>query len=188
MNPDTSDLDPVEFPSLLTAACADAPWAYTRLFQALSGPVRGYLQARGARDPDDLTSEVFLGAFRNLCTFEGSLDDFRSWIFTIAHRRLIDERRRRGREPVTTSLDPKRHDVTTNEEPTAVVLHDLAHSDLKPLLDRLRPMERDALLLRVVAGLDVEQAAAVLEVKPGHLRVLQHRALAALRAALEDSL
>lgn len=188
VNARASDLDPVEFPSVLAAARADAPWAYTRIFQALSGPVRGYVQTRGARDPDDVTSEVFLGAFRNLESFDGDLDDFRSWIFTIAHRRLVDDHRRRSRQPATTSLDPTRHDVAAEDEPAAALLEDLEHSDLKPLLDRLRPLERDTLLLRVVAGLDVEQAAAVLQVRPGHLRVLQHRALNALRDALEDSL
>jgi RNA polymerase sigma-70 factor (ECF subfamily) len=182
----SSGLDPVEFPSVLTAARADAPWAYRRIFEALSGPVRGYLQARGATDPEDLTSEVFLGAFRNLDSFEGDLDAFRSWIFTIAHRRMIDERRRELRRPRTTQLDPERHDVAADMDPAGAVLGELEHSHLGPLLADLRPLERDALLLRVVAGLDVEQAAAVLEVTPGHLRVLQHRALSALRRAVAD--
>lgn len=179
-----SGLDPVEFPTVLAAARAGAPWAYRRIFEALSGPVRGYLQGRGASEPDDLTSEVFLGAFRNLDAFEGDVEAFRSWIFTIAHRRMIDERRQLRRRPRTTQLDPQKHDVETDVDPERAVLGELEHSDLGPLLTALRPLERDALLLRVVAGLSVEQAAAVLEVTPNHLRVLQHRALSALRRAV----
>ena len=185
MNGAASGLDPVEFPSVLAAARADAPWAYRRIFEAFRGPVRGYLQGQGADEPDDLTSDVFLGAFRNLPSFGGDLDAFRSWLFTIAHRRLIDERRRRRRRPSTTPLDPGRHDLEAGVDPEDAVLGELEHGDLGPLLAALRPVERDALLLRVVAGLSVEQAAAVLEVTPNHLRVLQHRALSALRGAIE---
>ena len=186
MSVPASGLDPVEFPSVLAAARADAPWAFRRIFEALSGPVRGYLQGQGALDPDDLTSDVFLGAFRNLDSFEGDVDAFRSWIFTIAHRRLIDERRRRRRRLPTTPFDPGRHDVEADVDPERAMLGDLEHGELAPLLAALRPLERGALLLRVVAGLSVEQAAAVLEVTPGHVRVLQHRALSALRRALDD--
>lgn len=184
MSTPASGLDPVDFPSVLAAARADAPWAYRRIFEAFSGPVRGYLQGQGATDPDDLASDVFLGAFRNLTSFEGDLDAFRSWLFTIAHRRLIDERRRRRRRPSTSPLDPGRHDVETDVDPEHVVLGELEHGDLGPLLAGLRPIERDVLLLRVVAGLGVEQTAHVLAITPGHVRVLQHRALSALRRDL----
>lgn len=186
MNVPASGLDPVEFPSVLAAARADAPWAYRRIFEALSGPVRGYLRGRGATDPDDLTSEVFLGAFRNLESFEGDLDAFRSWLFTIAHRRIVDDHRRRLRRPRTTSFDPQRHDVEAVVDPETATLGELEHGELGPLLADLRPLEREVLLLRVVAGLAVEQVAAVLAITPGHVRVLQHRALSALRRALES--
>ena len=59
----------------------------------------GYFRLQGAREPEDLVSEVFLGAFRSLDSFTGSEAQFRSWLFTIAHRRLTDERRRWARRP-----------------------------------------------------------------------------------------
>jgi RNA polymerase sigma-70 factor (ECF subfamily) len=179
-------LDNVEFHAMLDAARAGAAWACTRIFDSLSGPVRGYLAARGAQDPDDLTSEVFLGVFRNLHTFEGDGDDLRTWIFTIAHHRLVDDRRRRARRPRTTPLDPSRHDTPGDDDPIDNVVDGLQDSSLAPYLAQLRPLERDTVLLRVVAGLDVEQTAAVLGVRAGHVRVLQHRALNALRSALEQ--
>ncbi|MDQ3898439.1 MAG: sigma-70 family RNA polymerase sigma factor, partial [Actinomycetota bacterium] len=81
------------FERVLSAAQADAPWAYEQLFRSLSPAVCGYLRLQGADDPDDLTSEVFLGAFRRIRSFSGDEAQFRAWVFTIAHRRLIDERR-----------------------------------------------------------------------------------------------
>ncbi|MDP1805172.1 MAG: sigma-70 family RNA polymerase sigma factor, partial [Acidimicrobiales bacterium] len=84
---------------MLSAAQADAPWAYERLYRSLSPSICGYLRIQGAADPEDLTSEVFLGAFRGLGSFAGDEDRFRSWVFTIAHRRLTDERRARSCRP-----------------------------------------------------------------------------------------
>ncbi len=51
------------FDPVLAAAQADAGWAYERLYQDLAPAVLGYLRVQGAREPEDLTSEVFLGAF-----------------------------------------------------------------------------------------------------------------------------
>ncbi len=85
--------------ALLGAAREGEPVAWQRLFRMLAPKVAGYLRLQGATDIDDLVSEVFIGVFRNIASFEGSWDQFRSWVFVIAHRRLIDQRRSRGRAP-----------------------------------------------------------------------------------------
>ncbi len=81
------------FERVLSAAQADSPWAYEQLYRALSPSICGYLRLQGVGDPEDLTSEVFLGAFRGIKAFRGDEAQFRSWVFTIAHRRLTDDRR-----------------------------------------------------------------------------------------------
>ena len=85
-----------DFDIVLAAAKAGAEWAWGVLFRSLAGPVTGYLASRGASDPEDLTSEAFLQIARNIHSFDGSESAFRSWVFVIAHRRLIDSRVRRG--------------------------------------------------------------------------------------------
>lgn len=87
------------FPSVLLAARVGAEWAWTALYRDLAPPVLGYLRGTGAADPEDLTGEVFLRVVRDLARFEGGEADFRSWIFTIAHHRLLDQRRSRSRRP-----------------------------------------------------------------------------------------
>ncbi|MBW3661707.1 MAG: sigma-70 family RNA polymerase sigma factor [Actinobacteria bacterium] len=146
----------------------------------------GYLRVQGATDPDDLASEVFLGVFRNLHRFEGDEAAFRSWVFTIAHRRIIDDRRRRGRRPRTVPLDDVdvSHEETFEDEVAARA--DLER--LKPVIDRLPKDQRDALLLRVLGDLDHEEAAEAMGKRPGTVRVLQHRALKRLRQELSEEL
>ncbi|MCA1656409.1 MAG: RNA polymerase sigma factor, partial [Actinobacteria bacterium] len=87
------------FSSVLGAAQAGAQWAFERLYRSLAPAVAGYLRAQGASDPDDLTSEVFERAFTRLGSFSGTEPQFRSWVFTIAHNRLTDQRRQLARRP-----------------------------------------------------------------------------------------
>ena len=95
------------FAGVLHAARAGEPWAFERLYADLAPAVAGYLRGQRAVEPEDLTSEVFLGVFRGLGSFEGGEAQFRSWVFTIAHRRLQDERRRLARRPRLAAIDPE---------------------------------------------------------------------------------
>jgi RNA polymerase sigma-70 factor, ECF subfamily len=87
------------FPGLLAAARAGADWAFEVLYRDLAPSVIGYLRGQGAPEPEDTASEVFVGMVRNIGSFEGDERAFRTWVFSIAHRRLIDQRRRRARRP-----------------------------------------------------------------------------------------
>src|ERR671917_856613 len=89
----------VAFDDILVAAQAGAGWAFETLYRDLSPAVTGYLRLHGAAEPDDLASETFLGVFTGLAGFRGDEDALRGWVFTIAHRRLVDDWRRRSRRP-----------------------------------------------------------------------------------------
>jgi RNA polymerase sigma factor (sigma-70 family) len=170
------------FERVLSAAQADAPWAYERLYRSLSPSICGYLRIRGAVDPEDLTSEVFLGAFRAIGTFRGGEDQFRSWVFTIAHRRLTDERRARGcRPPMADEELPDAAGGDVEEE----ALRRLSADRVRSLCAGLAPDQGDVLLLRLVSGLTVEAIAGVLDKTPGAVKALQRRGLCALRRQIE---
>jgi RNA polymerase sigma-70 factor (ECF subfamily) len=97
-----------QFEAVLDAVRLGRPWAFDRIYRALAPVVAAYLDAQGSPEPDDLTSEVFLGVFRNIGRFDGDEAGFRAWVFTIAHRRLIDERRRLSRRPILEPLTAAR--------------------------------------------------------------------------------
>lgn len=173
------------FDTVLDAARADAPWAFERIYTELAPPVAGYLRMHGAADPEGLTNEVMLRVFRGLTGFEGDVAGFRSWVFTIAHHRLVDERRRRSARPQTTELLDD-HRQTTGGDVEREALDDLTSDRVRELLDELTDEQRDVVLLRVVADLPVEQVAQVLGKREGAVKMLQRRALAALRDVLEQ--
>ena len=171
-----------QFQSVLSAAKADAPWAYDRLYRSLSPAVCGYLRMQGASDPEDLTSEVFLGAFRALGSFSGGEDRFRSWVFTIAHRRLTDERRADGCRPRLAGAElPDMAGGDVEED----ALRRLSAERVRSLCAGLAPDQGDVLLLRLVSGMTVEAIADVLGKTPGAVKALQRRGLCTLRRQLE---
>jgi RNA polymerase sigma-70 factor (ECF subfamily) len=177
----------------LRAAQLGRPAAWNELFRVLSPAVGGYLRMRGARDVDDLTSEVFLGMFRNLDSFSGDEAAFRSWVFVIAHRRLQDERRRFLRRPQPDSFDAHvayAEAATGPREPAGGDVEDdalraLATDRVQQICARLAPDQADVLLLRILGDLTIEQVAEVLGKSSGAVKQLQRRALAAVQKLLD---
>jgi RNA polymerase sigma factor (sigma-70 family) len=168
------------FPSVLAAARKGAAWAWASIYRDLAPQVLGYLRASGASDPDDLTGEVFLGIVRDISRFEGDEAKFRSWVFVIAHHRLLDERRRRMRHPETpVPIDPSSdHRSGGNVEHEA--MGNLGTEEVQRIIERCVPDQREVLLLRVVAGLSLAEVAEVLGKTLGAVKALQHRGVAAI--------
>lgn len=173
-------VEPAEFAEALAAAQCGAPWACTEIWVRYAPGVSSFLRARGSREPEDLTSEVFLTVFRRLGDFSGDEANFRSFVYTVAHRRLVDELRRRSRRPVESewseSADPRR--AASAEEGA---LAEAGASWAREMIGSLSPDQRDVLLLRIFGDLTVEQVAAVLGKGEGAVKALQRRGLSALK-------
>lgn len=142
----------------------------------------GYLRLRGAAEPDDLTSEVFLAVFRNLATFDGDEPHFRSWVFVIAHRRLQDERRWRARRPPAhDGWPPPEHATPSTAGAEVDALAHLGTERVQAICARLAPDQADVLLLRILGDLTVDQVAEALGKTPGAVKQLQRRAFEAVQ-------
>jgi RNA polymerase sigma-70 factor (ECF subfamily) len=173
------------FEDILVQARAGFPPACRALYDAYAGQVLGYLRLRGADDAEDLTSEVFLRVFSRLHDFRGDERGFRGWVFTIAHRVLIDEHRRRTRRPTMVALGESRPSALVAGNVETDALGRLGDRDVRELLDELTPDQRDVLALRIVADLPIEEVARILRRSPGTVKSLQHRGIAALRRRLD---
>ena len=170
------------FAETLVGAKRGDDWAWETLYRTLVGPVTGYLASRGARDPEDLAAEVFLQVARDIHRFDGDEDSFRSWVFVIAHRRLIDARRSAERRPTITGPIEK-DPLGGNVEEEAI--EELALVHMRELFEMLTNDQRDVLALRVVADLSLEETAKVMGKKVGAIKALQRRALQAVRDQID---
>jgi RNA polymerase sigma-70 factor (ECF subfamily) len=176
-----------EFPEILARAQGGSPPACQWLYESLAGRVAGYLRLHGAREPDDLTSEVFLRVFDHLRDFVGEEAGFRSWVFTIAHRLLIDEHRQQSRRPQTAELSDPITESTPGGNAETDALQAIEDQHVAEVLAQLAPDQRAVLTLRVVGDLTVEQVAEVLGTSRGAVKSLQHRGVAALRRRLQEA-
>ena len=172
------------FDDVLTAAQAGAGWAFEALYRDLAPAVTGYLRLHGAAEPDDLASETFIGVFTGLAGFRGDEERLRAWVFTIAHRRLLDDWRRRSRRP---QLADELTDVpdTVGGDVEDDVLGRIGTEEVTRLCGTLPADQRSVLLLRILADLTVEQVAGVMDRSVASIKALQRRGLRALRADLE---
>ncbi len=177
------------FAAILAAARQGEEWAWAAVYRDLVGPVTGYLASRGAIEPEDLASEAFLQVARGLGGFEGDEAAFRSWVFVIAHRRMQDARRSAKRRPLRTDADADETLATIGAAGSVEdeVLGAMPDARLAAALDRLSDAHREVLALRVIGDLSVADAAKIMGKSPGAIKVLQHRALHALREALDES-
>lgn len=172
------------FSSTLQAARTGAEWAWAAIYRDLSPPVLGYLRARKVADPEDLLGEVFLIIVRNLPGFEGDERQFRTWALTIAHRRVVDEHRRRLRRPVVPLSDEEVARVGPRGNAEQEALAAVEAERVVGIIRGLPPDQQDVLLLRLLADLTVKEVAGVIGKRVGAVKALQRRGLAALKKEL----
>lgn len=172
-------MNPERFPTVLAAARAGAPWAWTRLYEELSGPLLGYARARGAIDPSDVVGEVFLELARRVETFDGGWEAFRGWAFLLASHRVIDDHRRRSRRPEDVSGDVPDLPATDSTEET--VERSEAAQEARALLEHLSPDQREVLLLRIYGEMSIDEVARLTGRSVTGVKALQRRGLGALR-------
>jgi len=172
------------YDSRIDAAKDGAEWAWEAIYEELSGPVTGYLRNRGAADPEDLSSEVFLQVARDIHRFDGDEIKFRSWVFVIAHRRLIDERRSKARRPDEIDNLPDDIELAGGDVEEEVMAH-LSDAKLQEILETLTEDQRHVLALRIIGDLTLEETALVLHKRVSAIKALQRRALGAVKASLE---
>jgi RNA polymerase sigma factor (sigma-70 family) len=173
------------FSVVLDAARRGSEEAWISLYRRFAPSVRGYLRSRGAAEPDDLTGEVFLQVVLHIGRFRGDESDFRSWLFTITHRRFLDEcrrLRRRRDEPAPDDLIYSRASVGDAESDA---FRELQAAEVRGRIAVLTAAQQDVLLLRIFGGLTVNEVARVVGRRPGAIKALQRRALNSLKRDLD---
>jgi RNA polymerase sigma factor (sigma-70 family) len=161
--------------------------AWDALYRDLAPPLLGYLRAQRAPDPEDLVGEVFVEVVRSLHRFEGDEAGFRSWMFTIAHRRLIDARRASQRRPVELAAAEDLEPTLPPADDEPLLLERAGTAEVLALLDRLGDDQREVLVLRLVAGFTTAEVAEVTGRSTEAVKGLAKRGLARLRVLVGEA-
>jgi RNA polymerase sigma-70 factor (ECF subfamily) len=143
-----------------------------------------YSQTLDQMEAEDITAEVFMRAWRSISRYRERGFTFSAFLFRIARNVLIDMRRKR--KPLSLITDDEVVDLPDedHQEPSVLVATKMQHSELVKILDQLREDYRTVLVLRFLNELSPEETSQVMGRSVGAVRVLQHRALAALRKVI----
>jgi RNA polymerase sigma-70 factor, ECF subfamily len=173
--------DADDFDGVLSRARSGDETAFLRLWDALHPRLLRYLRVLGCDEADDVASETWLQAVRDLSRFDGGADDFRGWLFGIGRHRAIDAARTRSRfrtRLLTAAVAPVVDPNPVEDE----VLDGLSTRQAVAMVAGLSPDQAEVVALRIIAGLDTAGVARILGKSPGAVRIALHRGLRALSA------
>jgi RNA polymerase sigma-70 factor, ECF subfamily len=138
----------------------------------------------GPVDAEDVGSETWAQACRDLDQFAGDANGFRAWITTIGRHRALDFVRRRSRR-IQADQDLTEVEVADDRDVETEVIETFSTESVVLLIRSLPRDQAEAVWLRSVMGLDVRTAATIMGKRPGAVRSATHRGLRALAHRLD---
>jgi RNA polymerase sigma-70 factor, ECF subfamily len=160
--------------------------AATRLVERHASSLARFATASGVRGPSDveeLVQDTFVRAFASLDGFRGE-SSFRTWLFTIQRRLLLDRRRAERRRP--ERVEVQEHDAATEFDALDGMVADEVQGRLQQAITRLSPTQRQVFVLRVTEGLSYRDIAEAAGTTEGAARVHYHNAMRTIKEFLDD--
>jgi RNA polymerase sigma-70 factor (ECF subfamily) len=163
--------------------------AFGDLYETHAPAIYRYLYAHldNSMDAEDLTGEVFLKAWQSLPKYIERGVPFLAFLFRIARNALVDHYRQNNRLEHKTQDDMDGYKAEGMTEPVDVVGSLLEHQQILRVLSKLKVDYQSVLTLRFISELSPEETAQVMKRSVGAIRVLQHRALTALREQMDQT-
>ena len=190
------DIGDISDETLMLAYAAGDAGAFDRLYERHRGGVYRYVlrHVGNAGLADELFQDVWMNAIRARASYAPTAK-FSTWIYTLAHHRLVDHWRSSGRVRVD-SLDDEGDDETGAlvdaipgsrvDEPETRVASRATRGRIDAALAALPPVQRDAYLLHIESGLSLAGIAALTGAGEETVKSRVRYAYAKLRAALGD--
>ncbi|MFE0803116.1 RNA polymerase sigma factor [Streptomyces sp. NPDC058812] len=158
--------------------------AFAVAYRLVQPGLLGYLRGLVGDDAEDVAADAWLEIARDLRRFKGDGAGFRGWTATIARHRGLDHLRRQKVRPRPTALEQDVLDLPGPHSTHDQALETLSTEAALALVSGLPRDQAEAVLLRVVVGLDGPSAARVLGKRPGAVRTSTYRGLKRLARQL----
>ena len=158
--------------------------AFAVAYRFVQPGLLGYLHGIVGDDAEDVAADAWLEIARDLGRFKGDGAGFRGWTATIARHRALDQLRRRRVRPQAAPLEQDALELPGRLDTHDQALESLSTARALELVHSLPRDQAEAVLLRVVVGLDGPAAARVLGKRPGAVRTAAHRGLKRLARQL----
>jgi RNA polymerase sigma-70 factor (ECF subfamily) len=178
--------EPGDLPALVRAAQAGDEDAFRALYTEVQPGLLRYLRVLVGQDAEDVASEAWLQIARDLRSFQGGGAGFRAWAATVARNRALDQLRHRARRPVPAAGVEALAELPDGRDTADAAVEAVGTEAAIALIATLPRDQAEAVLLRVVVGLDAESAGRVLGKRAGAVRTAAHRGLRRLAAQLDQ--
>ncbi|MFH9135664.1 RNA polymerase sigma factor [Streptomyces sp. NPDC017524] len=177
--------DDAELTAAVLAAQDGDEDAFRAVYRAVQPRLLGYIRTLvGEPDAEDVASEAWLQIARDLGRFSGDADRFRGWAARIARNRSLDHLRMRSRRPAIGGDETELTARAAESDTAGDAIEALDTDRTMSLIAQLPQDQAEAVVLRVVVGLDAKSAARTLGKRPGAVRTAAHRGLKRLAELL----
>ncbi|MFN7160937.1 MAG: RNA polymerase sigma factor [Candidatus Gracilibacteria bacterium] len=163
--------------------------AFAHIYDSAINDIYRYVYFKVAEeDASDVTSDIFIKVWEKLSSFQGDQEGkFRSWLFTIAHRTIIDYYRTKK---ITISLDDSLEvpdsEHTDIAAPEEELTHTLNTDLLKDALKKLAEPGKSVITMKYLEDLSYTEISKILKIKEGNIRIIVHRSLKRLQEIIDE--
>ena len=176
----------IDFRGTVLSAQGGDEDAFARLWHEFQPGLLRYLRVKAAPSAEDLASDIWLRVLKALPGFEGNEQGFRCWIYTVARNRITDWYRSGERRPNLIEYSSLVVLPAANNVEDEAAEHS-ATDRAVALIATLPSDQAEAVMLRIVVGMDVASVAEIMGRAPGSVRVLCHRGLRRLEELLLEA-
>jgi RNA polymerase sigma-70 factor (ECF subfamily) len=135
-----------------------------------------YYHVKDRMMAEDITEDVFIKAWKAIKSCKGRERTFSSWIYRIAHNQMVNTQRNNNRSismGMKTLVDASDHEQRVDDK--------LDEYELAEMLGCLPPAQKQVIIFKFIEGMANSEIAKIMNKSEGAIRILQMRALSALR-------
>ncbi len=168
----------MQAPSIEDLRVGNAP-AWSWFVSEYGSPVSHYARRLGHPDPDEVSGATMEAVVRRIDRFEGGQPELRSFVFSVAHARIVDELRstHRKREVIVP-------DIPETDDQFRDVVSISFCPKMEAALGQLSRKQQHLIRLRYVEGMSTREVAQSVGQSEGATRVNLSRGLHTLRDVL----
>lgn len=160
--------------------------SFSKLYDILIDPIYRYVYYRvKSVDAEDLVETVFLKVWENLRQYRPKKRSFSAWVFRIAHNLVVDYYRG-SKDNMIDELDEQLPDQNREHNPIRNTQNILTQEILKQAISKMKKQYQDIIVYKFINEFSNKEMAEIFGRSEGGLRILQFRALKALKHELRE--
>jgi len=158
--------------------------ALVRIFDMYSPAIYNYAfrLCSDALMADYIVGDVFAKLLEHLSAGRGPSSNLRSYLYEMAYHLVVDEARYSNRTTMIEKVDLMPQDEYSSN--ISVEDQVLFKTIMRAIRTHLTVDQRHVIVLRFLEGFSVHETAAIIGKEESNIKVIQNRAIAALRKAL----